>query len=116
LSLAGARPALDASGCVERGPQVPSRRLKRRSPTWLPVLLVARDPPAGQVGRSELRPGSYMGLLPLKRGWCYASTTKSSGGLNFVNFEGWLGLLFGVMRPRTSFSRVGLWPLKQSMI
>ena len=51
LSRVGAKPALDASGCAERGSHASSRRLKRRYPTWLPV---ARDPPAGPVGRSEL--------------------------------------------------------------
>ena len=64
LSRVGAKPALDASGCAERGSQAPSRRLKRRYPTWLPV---ARDPPAGPVGRSELSssPSSFSSLLIL---------------------------------------------------
>ena len=62
LSRVGAKPALDASGCAERGSQAPSRRLKRRYPTWLPV---ARDPPAGPVGRSKLSssPSSFSSLF-----------------------------------------------------
>jgi hypothetical protein len=64
LSRVGAKPALDASGCAERGSQDSSRRLNRRYPTWLPV---ARDPPAGPVGRSELSssPSSFSSLLIL---------------------------------------------------
>jgi hypothetical protein len=50
-SRAGAKPALDANGCTERGSQASPRRLKRRSPTWLPA---ARDPPTGPVGRYEI--------------------------------------------------------------
>ena len=64
LSRVGAKPALDASGCAERGSQASPRRLNRRNPSWLPV---ARDPPAGPVGRSELSssPSSFSSLLIL---------------------------------------------------